>query len=1029
VDFGDTLGLLSGRVFADITNGGGYNGTDAGIPGVTVTLTGVDVNSNPVTLTAVTGPDGTYSFDNLVAGIYTVTETQPFGWSDDDDNAGSAGGVSVNDATNAIPLAGGIDGTNYNFGERGAAVIGVVYVDRNGNGVQDPGEPGIAGVVVTLDDGDELTEDPTMTTASDGSYVFEGLAAGTYTVLESQPAGYGSSSPLLTEGPNVRPVTVVADDVARVNFADTVSTIAGRVYADNNGNGFFDSGDIGIAGVPLSLIGVDAANNLVERNLVTAADGTYVFVDLLAGTYEVVETQPTAYSDSAESGDAAVTPVVTVNDHIGDMNLPVGTNSIGNNFAEVGARLIGTVWVDGDGDGLLDPTPTDKTLGGITITVTNADGVVLGSAVTNPDGTYEILGLPGGVPLTVTQTQPPTWMTLSANTVPVTLPVAGVGVVDFREAGGSLHGVVFNDLNRDGVRNYTPTGNPIDPGIGGVIVTLDDGDPLTPNPTTTTASDGSYSFLNLPAGTYTVIETQPAQFEDSVDLVGTLAGTAAINERLGSIVVDPGDLGTRYDYAEVGARVSGTVWRDANNDGVIDTIETTRVAGVVLELDDGDPLTPNAITTTDSFGNYMFIGVPAGNYTIIEQQPLGYVSTTANSLAIVVGVDPSTGVIGDVVDQNFGEDLGSIAGVSYFDANDNGVRDVGEPGIAGVLVTLTGTAADGSMVSLSTLTLADGSYSFSNLKPGSYHVVETQPTAWRDGRESFPNGATSSASDAIDVVLTSRVPVVGMNFGELGWDVSGSVVFDTTGTPIAGVALTLTGTDVFGNPVSVLVHTAPACPAGALRSDVSGCQPGAYLFPNVPPGTYRITETQPTGVADGVVQADNVIEVVLVDAPSLANNFTEKGSEISGTVYVDFNKNGVQDPGEIPLAGVTITITGTDAAGNPVSLTMTTGSDGSFLFSDLVAGDYTLTEVQPLGYRDVSNTAGSAGGSAESNKVSNITLAAGVVATSYLFGEAIGKLPVTGSDVRLWVPVALGFVLVGSALVTVGRRRRRVVAR
>jgi LPXTG-motif cell wall-anchored protein len=93
----------------------------------------------------------------------------------------------------------------------------------------------------------------------------------------------------------------------------------------------------------------------------------------------------------------------------------------------------------------------------------------------------------------------------------------------------------------------------------------------------------------------------------------------------------------------------------------------------------------------------------------------------------------------------------------------------------------------------------------------------------------------------------------------------------------------------------------------------------------------------------------------------------------------------------------------------------------------LVAGDYTLTEVQPSGYRDVSNTAGSAGGAAESNKVSNITLAAGVVATNYLFGEVIGKLPVTGSDLRVWLTVSLGFVLVGGVLVAAGRRRRRVV--
>jgi large repetitive protein len=1009
IDFGDTLGSLGGTVFADITDGGGMNGIDTGIPGVTVTLTGLDANGAAVNRTAVSGPNGTYVFDNLLAGTYTITETQPAGWSDDDDNAGTAGGTLANDVTSAIALPVGTDGSNYNFGERGAAVVGVVYQDTNRNGVQDPGEPGIAGVTVTLDDGDPLTVDPTRASASDGSYVFQGVPAGVFTVTESQPAGYGSTSSSFPEGPDTRSVTVTPDSVSRVNFADTVSTIAGRVYADNNGNGIFDGGDVGIAGVPVELTGVDAASNSVTRNVVTAADGTYVFVDLLAGTYEVVEAQPPRYSDSVETGDPALTPVLTTDDHIGDMNLSVGTDSVGNNFAEIGATLTGTVWVDGDGDGVLDPTPTDKTLGGITITVTNADGVVLGTAVTNPDGTYAIKGLPGGVALTVTQTQPPVWMTLSSNTVPVILPKAGTGVVDFREAGGSLHGVVFNDLNRDGVRNYSPTGSPTEPGIAGVIVTLDDGDPLTPDPTTTTAADGSYSFLNLPAGTYSVIETHPAQFQDSVDLVGTLAGNAAIDERLGSIVVDPGDLGTRYDYAEIGARVLGTVWVDADNDGAIDAEEATRLADVVMELDDGDPLTPNAIAVTDSLGNYIFKGVPAGTYTIIQQQPSGYTSTTPNNRQIAVAVDPISRLIADVIDQNFGESLPGISGVSYFDANDNGVQDNGEPGIPGVLITLTGTALDGTTVSLTATTGADGSYSFPALKPGTYRVTETHPAAWRDGRESLPSGTVSPTNDVIEVVLTGGIPMAGLNFGELGWDVSGAVVFDGSGTGLADTLLVLSGTDVLGRPVTVSITTG---------------LDGSYRVPNLPPGSYTITEAQPAGVADGVTQADNVIEVLLTGGNSLVNNFSEHGSEISGTVFVDLNSNGVQDPGETPIAGVTVTITGTDVAGNVVTRSMVTSADGRFVFSDLRAGDYTLTETQPIAYRDASNTAGSAGGAVEANKVSNIRLGAGAVATDYRFGELIRKLPATGNDVRLWLQMAFGLFLLGSLLVFAARRRR-----
>ena len=47
-------------------------------------------------------------------------------------------------------------------------------------------------------------------------------------------------------------------------------------------------------------------------------------------------------------------------------------------------------------------------------------------------------------------------------------------------------------------------------------------------------------------------------------------------------------------------------------------------------------------------------------------------------------------------------------------------------------------------------------------------------------------------------------------------------------------------------------------------------------------------------------------------------------SSIAGNVYHDANDNGVKDAGEAPISGVTVTLTGTDAYNNPVSLTTAT---------------------------------------------------------------------------------------------------------
>ena len=63
----------------------------------------------------------------------------------------------------------------------------LVWVDVNENGQADPGEPGIDGVVVELRRVGEDAPIATTTTSDDGSYLFEGLVCGEYTV--SIPGG------------------------------------------------------------------------------------------------------------------------------------------------------------------------------------------------------------------------------------------------------------------------------------------------------------------------------------------------------------------------------------------------------------------------------------------------------------------------------------------------------------------------------------------------------------------------------------------------------------------------------------------------------------------------------------------------------------------------------------------------------------------------------------------------------------------------------------------------------------------------
>jgi hypothetical protein len=59
-------------------------------------------------------------------------------------------------------------------------------------------------------------------------------------------------------------------------------------------------------------------------------------------------------------------------------------------------------------------------------------------------------------------------------------------------------------------------------------------------------------------------------------------------------------------------------------------------------------------------------------------------------------------------------------------------------------------------------------------------------------------------------------------------------------------------------------------------------------------------------------------------------------SDISGVIYLDVNNNGVQDPGELTVAGVTVTLTGTNLRGEVMNREVTTDADGVFIFASIL---------------------------------------------------------------------------------------------
>jgi hypothetical protein len=109
-------------------------------------------------------------------------------------------------------------------------------------------------------------------------------------------------------------------------------------------------------------------------------------------------------------------------------------------------------------------------------------------------------------------------------------------------------------------------------------------------------------------------------------------------------------------------------------------------------------------------------------------------------------------------------------------------------------------------------------------------------------------------------------------------------------------------------------------------------------------------------------------------------------------VYLDANANGVFDTGDVGIPNVTVSILASTtipgAAGTSLTTT-TTDANGNYTFT-IPSPDntvFSLSETQPAGYNNGTNTVGNGDGTVSGDTISGIHLTTDQVATGYNFGE------------------------------------------
>ncbi len=276
------LGSISGVKFEDTDADGSKDADEPGLGSWTINLTG------PVSGSTVTSSSGAYSFNNLPAGEYTITEELQPGW---------VQSLPPSGAHNmTVPASGGSFGGR-DFGNYQLAEIhGQKFDDHDADGVKDPGEEGLGGWTIVLDGtaGTGASVHQETITDVQGNYWFTSLVPGQYDVseeilddsppwLQTAPGGDGRHYLTLSSGEAAEDI-----DFGNIQLAEK----HGKKFYDANLNGLDDDGQV-VEGWKLVLTGTDLRGDAVGPLVTyTDADGLYSFTELLPGDYVVTEVRP-----------------------------------------------------------------------------------------------------------------------------------------------------------------------------------------------------------------------------------------------------------------------------------------------------------------------------------------------------------------------------------------------------------------------------------------------------------------------------------------------------------------------------------------------------------------------------------------------------------------------------------------------------------------------------------------------------------------------------------------------------------------
>ena len=818
------------------------------------------------------------------------------------------------------------------------SLFGTKWNDRNGDGTQDPGEPGLPGWVIFLDqnnDGQVVTDHdlepddynvgtllntvhPEVTLTAVGASsadVLAGIPSGSFASTGSlgfthaDPFGWGASIHLRLDFAN--PVDFVSLDAISNNAgevglleaydaadnllaSDTTALLAaGAVETMSLARSSADIAYVIVGGAATDVVNLDNLHfTQSDLSTVTNASGKYEFLDLEPGDYRVREVERTGW----------------VQTYPGESPLDETLNSLSANYSDITA-MVPTRFDFSEGatgsnisDGGFDMYDTGNILNtNLNSFIPYTDGELSsGDSFFGESSQYFTAKFTGLFVMAATNTSVESFI-ISGN--------------NGADGDGSVNGTVLSTTV--GGRQYTIFVKRVfgagDPSINHIIMVPGDGTGISHSfPEDTNDDLHTLTGLSSVEEIYYALVSRnggaPLDDESVLNVVNEFLANVSFAIR-DVTTVAAGDEITGLDFGNqaLPGSIRGQKWHDLNDNGIKDDGEP-RLAGWTIFLDsdnDGERDFSEPSTTTDSGGNFVFLDVEPGDYHVGEVLQSGWRQTHP-------GGGEVSGLIvnGDFEAGKFDSWTLQDSGTGTFVINDG---------------TFDPPSSDGPLPPLA------GSYSALSTQPGPGLHVLYQDVAIPSGSQltlSWKDRIRNHATSYQDPNQEYRVEI------------------RSTSNQVLETVFSTNPGDPFFQEVTARSADLSAYAGQTIR--IAFVEQDNLLYFNVHIDDVSISGSVTQGTIPVIVGADE--DVVGID---LGNYILR--SSIQGLKWHDLDQDGLKDAGEPGLAGWTIYLDSDDDNQlDPEEIFTTTSAEGSYSFTELFPGNYIVREVLQLGWLQTS---------------------------------------------------------------------------